>query len=167
MVCSETQNQINAQKDSHWRETTSGDTTIKVSDWTEKRVCLPRRAKSATSTRSRSAYRYNVILQSQDEHQRQWTTGLFRGFTENSLETTTDPLGRASPVPTSQLSGIQLASHHLALKVTSPSPIHSSLTSLSMVRWIVLHDGMRITKDVTSVPIALLSPPRTLLARRT
>ena len=67
-----------------------------VSDWTEKRVSLPRRAKRTTA--------YNVTLQSQDEHQRQRTAGSFRGFTGNGLETTSDPLGHVSPAPTSQLS---------------------------------------------------------------
>jgi hypothetical protein len=73
------------------------DGAKKVSDWTEKRVSLPTQAKSATAARSRQSV-YNVIMQSQDEHQRQQTTGLFRRFTGASLERLpTDPFGPGPP----------------------------------------------------------------------
>ncbi len=107
------------QELSHWKEnqtsakialsnTINNTRAKKVSDWTEKRVSLPRRAKRT----SESSSAYNITSQAQDEHRRQRTAGLFRGFTGNSSETTNDPLGFASPSLTSQLTALLPGDKH-------------------------------------------------------
>ena len=79
---------------------------VSLPDWTEKRISLPRQAKSATAARSRQSA-YNVIMQSQDEHQRQQTTELFRRFTgASSQRLPTDPFGPSPPALTPILSAL-------------------------------------------------------------
>ena len=50
-----------------------------------------------------------------------------------------------------------MATTHVTLIVSSPSPIRSSLTSLLTTRQIVFNDGVRIAKGITNAPSVRVS----------